>query len=715
MRGGRTLLVALVCAWGCSACDLIFPDHPEERFARIEADVQVRDYDAAMAELQAARKDADGASQRYLDYNRSILDILAGKCDRARLELDALLKLNTALDSEQRSEIISESTRFRASLHYAYGTALLCPVALSEWAEEADFEKALSHFYIAESLGLDISGEISKVISEWFPPCRSYIPNEQIQASAPGHALQIKPDDSFADIVVCKEGVWFKANVRAYEILLAKLKLKPLDRKIWMDESSELPFVQLHVDCYEAPGADMSFGPPIAHYEYPIPEGEIPEADRQNLEIDLPELLIKNTGMHYVHFYTVHNGEARLFADFSRQVDCGKIDDTVTYSDDLAQIPVRLESGMNYEKLMLCAGRPDRFEVVLEGGQQGLFEIEVPAAERHVLKDTTLKVYGDDDMTLTENGAFCGDSVCYRVLRHKHDPELKDDYGASDYVVLKNITDDRRTYYLEIALKPEASSHEYNLVFKSSGICPDKPDVLDEDLQLEGIEGSRYHTWQPSWLCPHQVRRYHPKIGPNAELLRAVVKMDYIGFDEVDERLVHFESFMTGEQDSREYSVETGGILTSHWMPELYAVTRVLQKPVTRSIHFRSENETRDGVFEILEIKLSEDENSEDNKDSEDKQDKQDKQDENKDQKDQPNQAPEKPSETAATPRGEGSDAEGDESTPDEHAQGNKASQYDARQHEKDHIDALMDDMERGLYYVPLPGQLPERSSGKDW
>ena len=195
------------------------------------------------------------------------------------------------------------------------------------------------------------------------------------------------------------------------------------------------------------------------------------------------------------------------------------------------------------------------------------------------------------------------------------------------------------------------------------------------------------------------------------------MKVDYIGFGEVDERLMHFESYMLTGDDSREYSVETGELREPHWMPESSVVSRVLQKPVTRSIHFKSENEMRFGVFEIMDAVLPEDEDSEDKNSEEKKEEKEKKQEqgESKDKQDKPNKTPEKPSETAATPHGKGTDTEGDESTPDEHAKGNKASQYDSRQHEKDHIDALMDDMERGLYYVPLPGQLPEHRSGKDW
>ena len=717
MRGLGKLGLCVSLAVLCSACQMIFPDDPETRMARLSEDVSAGDFDAAMAELEEAREYADGASQRHLDFNRSVLDILSGKCDRARLELDALIKLNKALDNGKATENISEHAHFLAELHYAYGTALLCPVAMYEWAEEADFEQALSHFYIAESLGLDISGEIAKVISEWFPPCRSFISKEQLQATDADHAL-VAVAGQASDVVMCKEGVWFKFEAREHEILNAHLELMPLDRKVWLDESSSLPFVQFRADFHEAPTGEETFGPATVHYEYPLPVGEIPEEDWQQLSVDLPEYVVKTAGTHYVHYYTIHNGEARLYANFSRRVDCGKIDDTVTYSEDLKQIPVRLEAGMTYDELTLCAGRPDRFEIELESGQQGLFGMEVPAEDRDNVADAKLTIYDADGNVISEeDGALCKNSECYRMIRHKTDPDIKDSYGTSSYVVLKNDTPEKRKYHLEIALGPNASSNEYSVVFEASVPCTGEAEAPEMTLELEELENKRYLTWQPRWLCPRQLRRYHPDIGKTAEVMRATVKVDYIGFGEVDERLMHFESYMLTGDDSREYSVETGELREPHWMPESSVVSRVLQKPVTRSIHFKSENEMRFGVFEIMDAVLPEDEDSEDKNSEEKKEEKEKKQEqgESKDKQDKPNKTPEKPSETAATPHGKGTDTEGDESTPDEHAKGNKASQYDSRQHEKDHIDALMDDMERGLYYVPLPGQLPEHRSGKDW
>ena len=718
MRALRMLMSCLSAAVCVSACQMLFPDDSETRIARMSADVQSENFEAAMSELEEARKYADGSSQRYMDFNRSVLDILAGKCDRAQLELDALLKLNRALDSDEETEEISAHAKFLAQLHYAYGTALLCPAAMYEWAEEADFEKALSHFYIAESLGLEISGEIAKVISEWFPPCRSFISQEQQPAMSAAHALKANSEVR-PDCIVCKEGVWFKVDARAHEILNAKLELVPLNRKVWLDESSTLPFVQLRVDLYESAETGEPQGAPVLQYAYPLPNGEIPEGNWKSLNIDLPEVVVEHSGVHYIHFYTIHNGEAQLYAHFSRSVDCGKIDDTVTYTEDLRQRAVKLESGKTYSKLMLCVGRPDRFEIELESGQQGLFGIEVPAQDRSNMANAELTIYDAEGNRVPENdGEMCKKTGCFRKIRHKTDADLKDNYGVSSYAILKNDSAEKRTYYLEIAQSADGQPNEYNVSFAASGHCTGEAEAAEQVLQLEDIEKTRYMSWQPIWLCPHQFRRHHPQLGTTSDLLRATVKLDYIGYEDGDSRLLHFESYMMTDIDAREYSVETGALRETHWQPERSVVSFVLQKPVTRSVHFRSENETRFGMFESLEVILPEDESSEDKQSEENRKEekeKKDKQGESKDRQDKPNKNPEKPSETAATPQGKGSDTEGEESTPDEHAKGNKAAQYDPRQHEKDHIDALMDDMERGLYYVPLPGQLPEKRSGKDW
>ena len=69
-----------------------------------------------------------------------------------------------------------------------------------------------------------------------------------------------------------------------------------------------------------------------------------------------------------------------------------------------------------------------------------------------------------------------------------------------------------------------------------------------------------------------------------------------------------------------------------------------------------------------------------------------------------PNKSPEKPSETPAAPKGPGTDTQGDESTPNENQPNGKASKLDLKEYEKDNIDALLDAIENGNFYVPLSG-----------
>ena len=79
-----------------------------------------------------------------------------------------------------------------------------------------------------------------------------------------------------------------------------------------------------------------------------------------------------------------------------------------------------------------------------------------------------------------------------------------------------------------------------------------------------------------------------------------------------------------------------------------------------------------------------------------------------------PSQDPQKPSNTPATPQGDGNDTKGNESTPSTTKNGN-ANLFDPQKTERDHIDALLDAIEQGDFYVPIPGSIPLSIPDKNW
>ena len=80
-----------------------------------------------------------------------------------------------------------------------------------------------------------------------------------------------------------------------------------------------------------------------------------------------------------------------------------------------------------------------------------------------------------------------------------------------------------------------------------------------------------------------------------------------------------------------------------------------------------------------------------------------------------PKPDPEKPSETPQTPKGQGDDAQGNESTPSPDDGDGKAHQFDPAQAERDYVDTLLDNIEQGQLEMPIQGQTYEKLPKKDW
>ncbi len=695
---------------------------PDDSLRMLQADVSGEKYEHAAEVIENARFYAVKKDHPNLDYNAAIIDILSGNCGNGR---EKITKIIDAIEIEQKqadtgreSGEISENKRvFLAQLHHAYAVSLLCPTNLKYSPSDRDLEASLRHLYLASSLGIDERQTIDHVLRQWIPTCGSFIPEWQKKAVNSEHALYMKSSHN-TELTVCPEGVWLVFEARVHEQLFVNFELMPLERTVWPDESSLLPFSQFSIEILEAPKAGEGFGKPVQSYQQPIPETVPKDDDYQKIRVKLDAFDVKKTGIHYLHLYTKNYGEVRFDGDFSRSTDCRYIDDRVTYSAELELQKFNLGVHERITDLVLCPERPDVFTFKLDAGQSAMVSFR--------LKEEVSDEHGFEIRLRTENGESIPEHALLQekatqsergYVRFKHRHDIEKSLGIVnhllDHVIFQNTNETEMTYEVELQSHGETINYEISLAV--SHPCSEKEKIRQINMNLENIATKGTVGVLPEWMCSGDIIEYHPVLSRETEVLNASVSSWVLGGEPLRQSDVYLEAYLKNEDDAQSYIVEKGRDREADWTPDEFISSHQLFKPITRNSIIQVRNE-RTG-FSLINAELTDSDqdkddsqkNQEDQKSS--KENKKDKTDGN----DTQNNSPDKPSESPSTPNGPGTDGAGDESTPDENAEGTNASAYDSQSTEKDLIDALLDDIEMGQFYVPLSGQAAEEEQGKDW
>ena len=773
----RFALATTLIAAHLTACH---HDPAQEQFKTIRTDIENGQFQNALKTIQTAKLKTSSEYTPILDYNQAVIQIHAGECDAAQIILELLLKNIENHRSEQKHYKASTQhyaqSKLQARLHHALALAILCPTQPYRIPTEQDNETALMHLYQAASLGMNVHDTISAILTKHIKPCQDFIPDNLQKATAPENAINIDPAKT-NDIILCSNGLWFKFNARKGEVIKADFTLSPLDRKTWMDESSLLPFTQLHADLHLTPASGHSFETPVFHFEQPLPSHTPTHTDYETIKLSTPDIPIQKTGSYLVHLYTQYNGESRVIIQFAKSLDCGTIDDTITYTETLVQTPVTLRNAKPIQHLMLCPERPDAFHITLDPHQSALITLQtdLPHISQteflHYALNTQdgqplINITPEPDKTSTtisetplmqgdEPPAALSDGRSHeRTDRYAPTPEAglrpatpqppqADSFKTTPYYLLftpkSQDTDNPKsakqqaflyihnpqstpeTVSLALQIGTPHTPMPYSITMAKSHECTDDQETASQILDLRNIEQTQSHFESPIWMCHHQDLHIQPLLPPNTPLIRAKTQAYFLSDATIRNEDFQFASYLQNENDpeSRHFIIEEAQTDTPHWTPQNHIHTRTLKKPITAESHLHAKaNGTYNG-FQILHVQLNED--SSDNTSESQKQNQKTQNEQKKDQKDNankqntPNKSPEKPSETPAAPKGPGTDTQGDESTPNENQPNGKASKLDLKEYEKDNIDALLDAIENGNFYVPLSGNKKNTQTDKPW
>ena len=699
-------------------------DSINQRLSDIETDIDLQNYDAARSKLKKYSSMHDDFIYRY---NLSVVDIASNHCEKAKQNLESMLaELEQKEEKPEQNVLLSQykKNRLNGYIHLAIAKAILCNEELTASKASQGYEEALAHLYTASTYGIELNDAILDVIHRWIPACETFMSTWQIPASHPDKALEISTLEG-QELTICPNGVWLKVQARNHESLSSSIQLAPLPRQIWLDDSSKLPFAQLQIDVFNHIPDDNDF--PVAHFSQPMPDSLPPGESYQSLSYPIKTLHFEDDSTHYFHLYTKNNGELKLRFKYKKDSDCQYIDDLMTYDAHLNPNLTELMPNEQLNDLLLCPKRPDHFSLSLLEQQYALIALnERPNSKQNELPFVSpmFQLLDDKKKLIYDESGFNADPSLIKTeiihFKAKNDNKQNDNSQElqSEYILIKNTSDSLKNYTISLSIPDKSQTVEYSISLSLSNDC--SPGMLNQTLplQLNNIEQTHQIQFPPVWSCPNDVLTYRPTLPDNMQLLRAKVEHIFISDNALRPDDIDLASYLSVASNPNHFLVENAQDKPPQWESEALIRNQILLKPITSDTIFKLKTSADGSGFSLISVILNEDENNQDdskeNKENENKEDKKDQKDETQKQ-DSPNQSPDKPSETQATAKGAGEDAQGNESTPDEQASGENASKLDMQQYERDQIDDLLDTIEKGHYHVPLSGNVEEPKSDKDW
>ena len=721
----RRFLTALATTCAICGCEDSLLSSQESLFSGIEQAIADKDYDTAAKRLKLARKLAKSDSVEIVEYNEAVLEILTHHCESATKRLEALLHIEDKDKHKFEFDMLDTETPdnpsenlFEARVHQALALAIRCAAADKPRSPQTTLD-SLIHIYQAYFHGLDTREEISLMLQEAEPPCTDFVTNEQDQmATSINSPINLDDDlQSPHTHTICPQhGLWFKKHIRAHETLSGTIELDALERTLILDDSRSLPYAQFHIDITEpAQGNEM----PVVRQTFvqPLPNDFPTADDYKSLSITLPPFTASVSNDYLIHVYPERLGEAQIHMHLSNMADCSKTDDGITYNESLDPVIVPLQSEDSPQEFLLCPTRPDTFELEIAAKQYTL--VGMLPADQKLANDLQIQIVRRNGQALpfvtAETGSLPQDSSSYTIIKPNVPKTSSESDALTTFILIYHADSESETYQITFGNEKLKQPLSYKLHRDDSTPC--MPDAPEETIpvNLSEIDEKKIIMLPPSWVCSDSTRSYKPTLSKDTTALRVQVSEFFISGIALQPDDVKLQSFMQLPNDERIYLVENGSPMKSSWLNMVWA--KSLQKPLTADSLIRVTTSKTTSGFTQLAFTIPED-SQQDKSDKSSQDDKKQQQSQKEDEskgKDNENQSPEKPTETKATPKGPGTDGQGDESTPDENVKGDKAAKFDPAAYERDHIDALLDAIEQGNYYVPLSGEQDEKVSDKDW
>lgn len=711
------LIISLCTTTWC--CDGALFDSPENVLQEVENDVHHRDFEAAQNRLEVANFSAKNQSLDVIAYNRAVVSILSGKCQDAQNALSEILAKiekvtsdKAALPDAQRNP---QETHFHALLHQALALAYLCPSRPFDPPSDDDFKNALESFYTAHLLGLDVRSQVTQTLLQWIPACESFIPDWQKKANTPDNAL-IGQDIKAPYLIACQEGVWIQFDARTHEKMTTSFVLTPLKRNVLLDDSQKLPFTKLHAEILGKPAKGQPFKPPLQQFIQPTPTQLPDKSQYQALNLTMPEFEFPYSGTFYIHLYTENHGEASVSFKTHKHSDCDYIDDSITYDESLKQKTPWLSLPQKITNLTLCTRRPDAFRFSLEPDQYALITLhhrsttdEKNPFNLHIVDPQQNEVPLVEDLHIASRKGISS----YLLYTHSDQfPHALPHDVTPQHILVHNATNHEEVYTLELALPTDSPVPflDYDLEFVLSEPCDAKNPPKVVDLNLESLEYSNAFVLPTLWACPDQEIELQPILPEGREFMQfmniAHIFSD-IPFHDDDMTL---RTTLAVPNDSQDYLVENGERIQTHWTPEAFNASYTFHAPITvdTRIKMTTASDYRGFINFFVNILPQEPPKKNTPKKGDDETQG------NSSQNESDGSQPDKPSPIESSQKTQGSQTQGNQSTPSTPSRGN-AAEVDDHPYEKQHIDALLDEIERGYFNTPLQGSFDKKAGDKPW
>lgn len=719
------IAVIAVSAWLCAACreSALPSSHPQ--LDAIQAAVDARDYPLALARLDDAKLYArTSADIQNITYNQALVDIYANHCEDARQILktwidDASETDAPCIDPEQSS--FSSHCQISAPLlewYKAYAIALICPTSDAGSLSPDNATTALGYLYALAEHQPQLRNRIAQIYERMTPACASFIDPKRQSNHAPERALDIDTLQARHAFTLCaSHDVWFSFQAQAHESLSIHVDMKQLPRAFHVDDSSLLPYTQLHIDVYlTSPDQTLTL---VESIDQQLPTAPPEKKDFERIQRTFNLSAFQTSGDYLIRMRPKDNGEAYVTLTFEKEYDCAWIDDPVTYST--AQTPNLVDLSPDHplpDALILCPTRPDYYRFSLPPDGYGL--VAVSSKDPAFQEDNFRLTLAEDDhppLAFSSDTAQESASERFRYFFI----EASDDTPSSPTAYLLVHNTQRTDANYRLSAESLRAPIPYHVSLSVSSPCSEDTTATQSELDLSQMNDETAIALPPRWICEKSAHRLRPLLPASSPSLNARSDTIFMAVQQTNANDFNVSARITQPPDMHEWIAETASLhpLSAKRAPyPLYAYR--LQKPLLHNTLFLFQTQSSAGFMQMtLSVPPPSDEQntSDEQQKQEQKQQDPNKQEKNPSpDKNKQNESPEKPSETPATPQGAGTDTKGNESTPDETNDGdNQAHQFDPKQLERDHIDALLDEIERGNANIPLPGNLNNAPLEKDW
>ncbi|MFA5625544.1 MAG: VWA domain-containing protein [Bradymonadales bacterium] len=662
------LILSTLSLFSCQSPSLSLGDADE--FTDLEQLIAAKDYTAARALLEdRAAQAANDEIAAILSINLAMLDIAQSRCVAA-LEL-----LSSALSVEALNEAV------QASAYYNMARALKCMARSDEERAAFFYSEAIKHLQKARDLGMAVNNEINQIFILQYPPCDDFQNEEDLVGNHIENAVELQITGKKTGTLCARSPIYYKISSLSAEELRVKLSLTPLERKIWLDQSSQLAYSEIALS--------------LLDNDQTLATAELVEHDEQNGSMTLAlKYDLSDYGSQrplYLLLSAENYGEAKYSLELETTLKCSELDDAREPNDNFEEATPLFAS---QERLYICPQNPDYFSFTLAAGHSAWLRVATKNKElglRFSMYDAQQKLMA-----------------------------VREPSNYAQFLSVTNNSPEARTYYLALSAAKKKDAGEYLLQFVSVPPCSQqRPDLLAQNKNARNPhilsvvdEQAEFSLPLPMYICPKEQDFY--AVDPNALPKANFVEILSAPAPNSLPKLLVLRPDTPADAREASFKVLRQGIAAklNKLPPQLQSLRAVVDKTNPQTLYRFSAQSPMFYLPSIIEAE-KEDENDEEKDDQQENKKEDGESEQNKDES--PAQKPEEPSDEQDSPKGPGTDTKGSDSTPDPHSQSEQnAAQLSNEALEKDRVNDLLDDIEEGDKNLPYLKFSRERSSSSD-